>query len=61
MASMADKCRLCLGDHDSINVLSYLDGKTKLSAVLESITGILVRTVAVYLKPCNKFHVFTVS
>lgn len=36
-------CRLCLGNHDSINVLSYLDGKTKLLTVLNHITGIIVR------------------
>lgn len=36
-------CRLCLGNHDSINVLSYLDGKTKLLTVLDKITGLQVR------------------
>lgn len=39
---LTSKCRFCLGDHDSINVLSYLDGKIKLFAVLDKITGLEV-------------------
>lgn len=35
-------CRLCLSKHDSINVLSYLDGQTKLLRVMSSITGFAV-------------------
>lgn len=36
---MANLCLFCLGPHDSINVLSYLDGKTKLNKVLGKIAG----------------------
>lgn len=48
MASLVDRCRLCLGEHDCIHVLSYLDGKTKLLSVLNVIAGVQVSLGSLY-------------